>query len=52
MSTLPICFHGVDSGNFNLTFHQKEKVEEKRFRIKPSGGPRYAGYCHLGRDTM
>jgi hypothetical protein len=27
-------------------------LDVKRLRIKPSGGPRYAGYCHLGRDTM
>jgi len=42
MSTLPICFHGVNRGNFTLTFHQKEKLDVKRIRIKPSDGSRYA----------
>jgi len=51
MSTLPICFHGVDRDSFTLTFYQKEKLDVKRLRIKPSVEPRYAGYCHLGCDT-
>ena len=52
MSTLPLYFHGVERGNFILTFHQKEKLDVKRIRIKPSGGPRYAGYCYLGCNTL
>jgi len=47
MSTLPICFNGVDRDNFTLTFYQKEKLHVKRLRIKTSGEPRYARYCHL-----
>ena len=52
MSTLTICFHGVDRDTFTLTYYQKEKLDVKRISIKPIGGPRYAGYCHLGCDTM
>jgi len=52
MSTVTICFHGVYRDNFTLTYYQKEKLDVKRNRIKPIGGPRYAGYCHLLCDTM
>jgi hypothetical protein len=52
MSTLPIYFHSVDRDNFALAFYQKEKFDVKRLRIKPSGEPRYAGYCHLGHNRL
>jgi hypothetical protein len=48
MSTLAICFHGVDRDSFTLTFYQKEKLDVKTIRMKP----RDAGYCHLECDTM
>jgi len=39
MSTLPVYFRNVDRDDFALAFYQKEKLDVKRLRIKPSGEP-------------
>jgi hypothetical protein len=40
-----ICLLCLFAFNFTLTIYEMEKFDVKRLRIKPSGEPRYAGYC-------